>query len=973
MNSNSNSNLSSNSNSTLPSYTLINFEILDQPNVAELRHALEKGSDDLKLETLKKIILLTLNGQPQPQLLMPIIQYLLPSKNKHLKKLLHFYWEVCPKYDDSGKLKQEMILVCNAIRNDLQHPNEFIRGSTLRFLQKLSDSELLDPLIPTVRSCLEHRHSYVRKNAVFAVWSIYNQFDYLIPDAAELLEAFLAAESDSTCKRNAFVTLSDINPSSALDYLHVLFDNVASFDELMQLSIIELIRKDCHSENPNKNQYIRTIYELLDSPSHSVKYEAATTLNALTGNPAAVKSAASAFINLIVNVSDNNVKLIVLARLNDMHTKHNHLLDPLIMDILDVLSAPDMEVKRKALKIVLEMVTSRNVDQVIDYLKKELIKTTSSQDLERLVEYRQLLIQSIHNISVKYSQVASSVIETLMSFLGDSNNPSAIDVIAFVREVVEKFPTLRPTIINQLFKTFHHIKSGKVFRGALWIIGEYAESSDDIQIAFEKMRGVLGQIPILAAEQQAYDAQEYTEDKEATNENKLVTTTKVLADGTYATETTVSTAEDASRLAAVKAATKPPLRGLVLNGDFFTASVLASTLTKLVLRLVTNNDTDSSVQNAHKAEAMLMMTSIVRVGQTKFVSTAIDEDSAERILGCVTALAETNAAASASFTGVFLHDTKQAYATMVADAEAKAAEKARSTERVHKVQPDDVISFRHFKKSRDVDTREFELDLSRATGGTEADAVGDDFMSKLQRIVQLTGFSDSVYAEAYVNIHQFDIILDVLLVNQTGYTLSNLNIEFATLGDLKIVERPSTTTLAPHAFHTLKASVKVSSTETGVIFGNIAFDALGSGGGSGEGTNIVLNDIHVDIMDYIKPATCTESQFRAMWSEFEWENKVHVNTTIDDLRVYLQHIMKSTNMACLTPDASMSGECDFLSANMYARSVFGEDALANISLEKTVDVGEGCIQGHVRIRSKTQGIALSLGDKISLAQKVVEE
>ena len=42
---------------------------------------------------------------------MPIIQYVLPSKNKHLKKLLHFYWEVCPKYDETGKLKQEMILV----------------------------------------------------------------------------------------------------------------------------------------------------------------------------------------------------------------------------------------------------------------------------------------------------------------------------------------------------------------------------------------------------------------------------------------------------------------------------------------------------------------------------------------------------------------------------------------------------------------------------------------------------------------------------------------------------------------------------------------------------------------------------------------------------------------------------------------------------------------------------------------------
>lgn len=69
-------------------------------------------------------------------------------------QLLHFYWEVCPKHDESGKLKQEMILVCNAIRNDLQHPNEYIRGATLRFLQKISEPELLEPLVPTARACL---------------------------------------------------------------------------------------------------------------------------------------------------------------------------------------------------------------------------------------------------------------------------------------------------------------------------------------------------------------------------------------------------------------------------------------------------------------------------------------------------------------------------------------------------------------------------------------------------------------------------------------------------------------------------------------------------------------------------------------------------------------------------------------------------------------------------------------------------
>ena len=45
-------------------------------------------------------------------------------------------------------------------------------------------------------------------------------------------------------------------------------------------------------------------------------------------------------------------------------------------------------------------------------------------------------------------------------------------------------------------------------------------------------------------------------------------------------------------------------------------------------------------------------------------------------------------------------------------------------------------------------------------------------------------------------------------------------------------------------------------------------------GGSGDRNCVVLNDIHIDVMDYIVPATCTDTEFRAMWAEFEWENKV---------------------------------------------------------------------------------------------------
>lgn len=59
----------------------------------------------------KKILSIMLNGDPQAGLLMHIIRFVMPSKSKPLKKLMYFFFEVCPKHDAQGKLRQEWILV----------------------------------------------------------------------------------------------------------------------------------------------------------------------------------------------------------------------------------------------------------------------------------------------------------------------------------------------------------------------------------------------------------------------------------------------------------------------------------------------------------------------------------------------------------------------------------------------------------------------------------------------------------------------------------------------------------------------------------------------------------------------------------------------------------------------------------------------------------------------------------------------
>lgn len=931
----------------------IGYTLIYEPNaasktsVSEFRSLLEKGKDEVKIDAMKRILITMLNGDSMPDLLMHIIRFVMPSRNKDLKKLLYFYWEICPKLDNSGKMKQEMILVCNAIQRDLQHPNEYVRGNTLRFICKLKEPDLLETLVSNVRLCLEHRHAYVRKNAIFALYRIHKVSEHLSPDADELIYRFLHEESDSVCKRNAFVCLSDLNRTAALQYIQDNISLIETLDPLLQLAFIEFIRKDAVKNPGLKSQYTQLISDITEnSTSNVVIYEASTTLTILTSNSNLIVLAGSKFIELATKEADNNIKIITLERINDLNKAHPGVLQDLSLDILTVLSTQDLDVRKKAIGVTLQLITSRNVEDVVKLFKKELQRTASSNE-DNNAEYRQVLINAIHKLAIDFVEVAANVIDLLLESVGDLTTTAAHEVITFVKEVVEKYPDLRQSIVSTLIKSLSLIKSGKVFRGAFWIVGEYALEDKLIQDAWKFIRSSIGEVPILASEKRAVDSGKEGASESEVNGSGEKTKKKptILPDGTYATESALTvevhdTSADQN---------KPPLRKLILEGDFYLGAVLSTTLVKLIFRLH-RNATPAKLLNALTAEAILTMVSILRVGESSFVAKKIDEDSADRILNSIRLL--TNDKEAKLIETAFLDDTKDAFKAQLNTIEKSKIEAEAKDFHNNAEQVDDSISFRQF--SRDDIGIEKQVDDVRTAAGSSVSK--ENLSSRLNKIVQLTGFSDPIYAEAYIKVHQFDVVMDILLVNQTINTLRNLSVEFATLGDLKVVDKPATANIGPHGFYKLQTTIKVTSADTGIIFGNIVYD----GQHSDESTIVILNDVHIDIMDYIKPATCTESAFRKMWNEFEWENKITVKSEMGSLKEFLDALMAGTNMNCLTPGAIIGEECQFLSANLYSRSSFGEDALANLCIEKQTD---GPIIGHVRIRSKGQGLALSLGDR----------
>lgn len=85
-----------------------------------------------------------------------------------------------------------------------------------------------------------------------------------------------------------------------------------------------------------------------------------------------------------------------------------------------------------------------------------------------------------------------------------------------------------------------------------------------------------------------------------------------------------------------------------------------------------------------------------------------------------------------------------------------------------------------------------------------------------------------------------------------------------------MVEKPIPITLRAESSATIKASLKVSSTDNGVIYGYITYDSS-----SGNKPNIInINEIQIDFINDLMQAECSELEFKKKWAEYEWENKV---------------------------------------------------------------------------------------------------
>lgn len=705
---------------------------------------------------------------------------------------------------------EEMLLVCNAIRNELQHHNEYVRGCALRFLCKMNMPEILEPLAPSVKDNMSHPHIYVRRNAVLCLYCMYLNFgDSMVPDAPELIERFLVDESDTGARRNAFLALFNIAPERAVGFLTEHFEEVDRFGEGFQLTVLEVARRACRADAQQKSRFVRVIFQLLNCDSAAVVYESATTLMSLSSAPTAVRAAAQALVTLLTSQSDINVKLIVLERLAALKKHHTKLLQELVMDLLRALACPEPDIQAKVIEIAMDLVCPRNIEAVMGVLKKEVVRTselgasaggTGAGGAAETDEYRTIVIKAIHACCIKFPDVASSVVHLLLDFV---TQPGAEVVVMLVREVVEAYPALRPAVLQKLQDLLENLPSARVASMVVWILGEYCDTAELGFAAFSAISASVGPMPLTSQSAAAAKPAEAEAAAAPASSGGPV----ILADGTYASQSAVT--EDLPSVASGlgEGDAMPALRRMLLSGECQLSAAVGNSLTKIALRKFAESGDEASSSKTLAVDVLIILAGLIEAGTSSFVEHKIHPDCLERLEQCICILLDPTVRKALS--SAWLASCRENFEKLLAGHRSLRDSK-ESKEEVPTVMPDRLITFRQLRERGEggggveIDLED-DYDIERATGM----APGSDFANRLRRVHQLTGLSDPVYAEAIITVHDYDIALELFVDNRTEETLTNLAVELATMGDLKLVERPQNFTIGPRESKRICASIKV--------------------------------------------------------------------------------------------------------------------------------------------------------------------
>ncbi|KAF2261698.1 AP-1 complex subunit gamma-1 [Lojkania enalia] len=396
--------------------------------------------------------------------------------------------------------QEVLTLVTNSLKNDLNHPNQYIVGLALCTLANIASVEMSRDLFTEVETIISSANPYIRRKAALCAMRICRK----VPD---LQEHFLEKAKLLLQDRNHGVLLCGLtlvtslceadeaedNENGIIEmFRHVVpsmvkilkslstsgyapeHDVTGITDPFLQVKILQLFRVLARGDSQTSEQIndilaqVATNTESSKNVGNSILYETVLTILDIEAD-SGLRVLGVNILGKFLSNRDNNIRYVALNTLIKVVAVEPNAVQRHRNTILDCLRDPDISIRRRALDLSFTLINESNVRVLI----RELLAFLEVADNE----FKPVMTTQIGIAADRFAPNKRWHVDTMLRVLKLAGNYVKEQILSSFVRLIATTPDLQTYSVQKLYTALKEdiTQEGLILAGS-WVIGEYGDA-----------------------------------------------------------------------------------------------------------------------------------------------------------------------------------------------------------------------------------------------------------------------------------------------------------------------------------------------------------------------------------------------------------------------------------------------------------------------------------------------------------------
>jgi len=390
---------------------------------------------------------------------------------------------------------QELLtMVTNHMKNDLNHPNQFVAGLALCALGNISSQGIARDLAPEVEKLLGSTNPYLRKKAALCAIRVLRKCPDLMENFVPRIRSLLSDRNHGVlitgvtlmtelCEsdphnidffRRLVPTLVRILKNLVMSGYAPEYDVSGITDPFLQCRILKLLRilgKGDAESTDIMNDILAQVATNTDhtrNVGNAILYECVQTIMSVEAEDGLRLLGINVLGRFLQN-RDNNIRYVALSTLSrvvgtDIEAVQRHR-----NTIVDCLKDPDVSIRKRALELIYALVNESNIKILAIELLNFLQNTTA--------EFRPDLAVNLCRVTERFSPNKRWQIDTILRVLSIAGSYVPEEVCNNLVTLIASHPDLQSYAVQKMYVALtNDIQSQQpLIQVAVWCIGEFGD------------------------------------------------------------------------------------------------------------------------------------------------------------------------------------------------------------------------------------------------------------------------------------------------------------------------------------------------------------------------------------------------------------------------------------------------------------------------------------------------------------------